>query len=375
MKYFLYFLVLIFPFGQLFRWEVWGAEVAIHINDFVVGVTVVFWLVVSRKYLAGLGKHWLIKPLVLWIGMMTFSLVMNISQLASREFVVSSLYLFRWTTYALLYFIILEQPELVKKRILRLLIVAGTVVTVSGLFQYILLPNVAFLSAQNWDDHYYRLIGTYLDPGFTGAILILFLILTWEKGNFLERRILGTLSYLAMALTYSRASYLMFIFGAGMSSWFRRNPRIILLASALMLATIIFLPVHAGEGSKLGREYSFWSRVNNWKQSLTIWQESPVWGVGFNSYRYQLRDIGILSKEGVSQSHGGGADSSIMLVLATTGVLGLLAYLNLGLVILFKRKNLLIWASLLGIFVHSWFNNTLFYPWVMEWLWILLAIS
>jgi len=375
MKYFLYLFILIFPFGQLLRWEPWGAESAIHFNDLALGIVLFSWLVIQGKNHKVLLKHWFVKPVLLWILAMVISLLLNLVNLTGKEVAISSLYLIRWAAYAGLFFVGVSQTEKVRKNLLRLMVLAGLITGLAGLTQYLFLPNVTFLSAQNWDDHYFRLVGSFLDPGFTGAILILFLILVFSLRNSLENFLFWIVGYVAMALTYSRATYLMFLFGASLSSIFRRRPKIILGAIALMLVTLMLLPVHPGEGNKLGREYSVWSRINNWKQSLSVWQKSPLFGVGFNSYRYRLQDLGILSQQGVRESHGGGADSSIMLVLATTGIIGLLAYLNLGRVILTRQKNLLIWSSFLGIFVHSWFNNTLFYPWVMEWLWLLLALT
>ena len=108
-----------------------------------------------------------------------------------------------------------------------------------------------------------------------------------------------------------------------------------------------------------------------------VWQTSPVVGVGFNAYRYAKYQQGILNEEGLLESHSGaGADSSILFVLATTGVVGLMAYLNLGFNLWkYAAGNILFKTSLLGIIAHSFFNNTLFYPWAMEWLWLTLALG
>jgi hypothetical protein len=100
--------------------------------------------------------------------------------------------------------------------------------------------------------------------------------------------------------------------------------------------------------------------------------------VGFNAYRYAQRDYGFLEEERWQLSHAGaGADSSLLFVLATTGILGLGAYLKIWLKVLEKsgsKKNRLLVLTVLGVLLsHSLFLNSLFYPWIMAWLWLVLA--
>ncbi len=350
MKYLLLLLLIIFPFGQLARWPLFGTEAVLHLNDLVVLIVL---LVGLRKVSGPVARALLLFALA--IGL---SLAINAPNFTPRELIVAALYPARFFAYAGLYFVF----QKVKFPTKRWLLMAALIVALSGLLQYILLPNVAFLSAQDWDDHYFRLVGTYLDPGFTGAILVLGLLVaaTWPA---------RILIYLAMALTYSRASYLMYLVSFAALAVYKKSLKIFVLAAVVLFLTIPLLPKSTGEGTKLTRENSLLARIGNWQESLTIWQTAPVFGVGFNTYRY-VRGI-------APESHSGaGADSSILLVLATTGLVGLLAYLNL-LRVMWQtaRGNIIFKISFLGILVHSFFNNTLFYPWVMEWLWILLALS
>jgi len=52
--------------------------------------------------------------------------------------------------------------------------------------------------------------------------------------------------------------------------------------------------------------------------------------------------------------------------------LGLLGLLGKILLVSFKKSRL-VFASLIAVLFHSFFNNTLFYPWVMGWLAIILG--
>ncbi len=316
MKYLYWLLLILFPFGQAFK--------SFHLNDLIVGV------------IGGIGIIWgireknkLIKPLILFCGLMAFT---------------NPVYAARWLAYAGLYFF---AKDFIQKK--HLVILALTVAGI-GILQYIFLPDVSFLAAAGWDDHYYRLTFPFLDPGFTGIILVLGIL-----GGLGDLRKLGII-FTALLLTYSRASYLAYLVGFGVISFYKKSVKIFLLAALVLIIGIFLLPKNFGEGTKLARENSVWARVHNWQQTVTLWQTAPVLGVGMDKYQ--------------------GKDSSLLMVLATTGVVGLAAYLwvvrevwEVG------KKNMIFKVSFLAVFVHSWFNNTLFYPFVMEWLWLLLALS
>lgn len=353
MKFHILFLLIVFPFGQLARFPLFGTEAVLHLNDLAVLVVLAFGL----RHFSGT----LAKALVIFLIAILASLLVNFANFSPRELLISALYPLRFAAYAALYFVFKELPADQKKLTLRWLILATVIIAIFGLLQYVFIPNVSFLAALNWDDHYYRLVGSFLDPGFTGAILVLGLLAATMRAKILI--------YIAMALTYSRASYLMYLVSFAGLAFYRKSLKIFLLAALILAVTIPVLPKSTGEGTKLERENSIIARLRNWQESVAIWQTAPIFGIGFNTYRYA---------RGVNpESHAGaGADSSLLLVLATTGMLGLLAYLNLLRTMWqLGKNNLLFKVSFLGILVHSFFNNTLFYPWVMEWLWILLAIA
>jgi O-antigen ligase len=339
-----------FIFGQLLRVNVWP-DVTIHLNDILVGIVGGIGLI---RGIRKIPRAWW-----LWAGAMILSLLVNIGQYPVKELLVSSLYLVRWLAYAGLFFALanLKDKVLLKKG----LVIVALTVAFLGIAQYLLLPDVSFLAAQNWDDHYFRLVSTFLDPGFTGIILVLGLILIFQKLP------LASVIFTALLLTYSRASYLAYLVGFTALSYFKKSVKIILVAGLILVLSIPLLPKTSGEGTKLGRENSVFARLNNWQEAVGVWQRAPVFGVGFDAYRYATGAT-------LASHAGAGADSSLLLVLATTGIVGFLAYLNVLRWMWFRGK-LLFRVSFLAVLVHSWFNNTLFYPWAMEWLWLLLILD
>ncbi len=341
-----------------------------HLNDLIVGI--IGGIGIIREIRAK-KKSPLFGPITWWVGAMAISLFVNIGNYPLSQLTVAAMYAFRWVAYAGMFFFLgdLSPSTSLRVSLAHSLKAIVLIVAVVGIFQYLLMPNASWLATANWDEHYFRLISTFLDPGFAGIILVLGLIFFIFHFKFLIdfSFIYFSIVYTALLLTYSRASYLAYLTGFAAIAYYKKSLKIIVLAALLLVLTIPLLPKTFGEGTKLARESSIRARINNWKQAVTVWQRAPLFGVGFDAYRYST---------GASlESHAGaGADSSLLLVLATTGVVGLIAYLGVlrGMWVM-GRKNLVFKASFLAVFIHSWFNNTLFYPWVMEWLWLLLILS
>jgi len=392
----LFFYLVLFPFGQLIKLPFFliGPEVHLYLSDILMGGLVGSWLLFRNLRIKKLIKEPLFKPVFLFSGFALFSLIINSPLLSAREVVISWFYWLRWLIYVGFYFLILDLRKtlswLNQKFLWQILLILGTGVAVFGLIQYFFWPNLQPLEFLAWDPHYYRVVGSFLDPGFTGLILALSLILLWglfyqdfKKPKLLKRFSvwLFLLIYSVLALTYSRSSYLAYLVGMAILAWLKKRPKFFLIIFALGLATLLFLPRPQGEGGKLSRRYSIEARFESWQNALKIAKNHPWFGVGFNSYRYAQRDYGFLKKEDWQLSHSGaGVDSSFLLVLATTGLLGLTSYLWLWFLIIKlaweKRKTnfgQIGLASFGAILAHSFFLNCLFYPWLMAWLWLFLA--
>jgi O-antigen ligase len=117
--------------------------------------------------------------------------------------------------------------------------------------------------------------------------------------------------------------------------------------------------------------YSIVQRGQSWQEGVNIWRQNPVFGVGFNTLRYYRRNQDTLGSDWQVTHAGAGLDNSFLFILSTTGIVGFLAYLNL-LKHLWKRS-IIIKLSLIAAMSHALFQNSLFYPLVMIWMWLLLA--
>jgi len=279
---------------------------------------------------------------VLWFGLA------GLVSLIFSGFQPGGLYLVRFLAYSLLINLKIDK---------KYLLFFSSAIAVFGLIQYLLVPDTRFLAALNWDDHYYRLLSTLLDPNFTGIILVLGLILVY----FYRPKTwwLYGLHLAALLLTYSRSSYLALVVSALYLAWFKQKLKLFFLGFSVLGLVLLLLPRPGGDGVKLERLFSVKQRLDNYREGVSLWQSRPVFGLGFNTLRYYRHD---------PVSHAaGGLDSSLLFVLATTGVVGLIAYVNL--LRSLWQKSLLLRLSLVALLVHSLFVNSLFYPFTMIWLW------
>jgi len=381
---FFIFLVL-FPFGQLTRIPLTflnSPDVHLYLIDIVLFLLVLGWglwrfFVDRRKY----QLPPLAKPIFLFVLIGGFSLIVNSPLFSGREVGVGFLYLLRWIFYAGLYFVLFDLKEKLswlRKDLSCFLMIIGSMVGIFALIQYFLWPNLKALEVLQYDPHFYRTVGTFLDPGFTGIILVLTLILMSVKNSGKNWRLWGVwgIVYIALALTYSRASWLAFFVGMTVIAFYKKSWKLFLFIAGILILTWFLIPQPVGEGGKLTRTYTIQSRFENYQQAVKIIKERPILGVGFNTLRYYQKKQGFLTEENWQTNQAGaGLDNSWLFILATTGILGFVSYLWLCWKALGRFKNILVVSSLTAVFIHSFFLNSLFYPWVMVWLWLLLSME
>ncbi len=389
-----FLLLVIFPLGQLGRFPVGNGEIIFHLNDLIIGFFIISWFswhVIKKQRIIDL---YLKKPILFFFIISLLAFLLSLREWGFR--LSGSLYLVRWIVYACLYLAIFElvREKLVKEKwISNGLLISGVIVGGLGILQYFFYPNLRNLSYLGWDSHYFRVFSTFFDPAFAGMILVLTLILMtahfWEINKIEKKKkwlVLGgaVVVYATLALTYSRSSYLAFITGFGVIAFLKRSPKFFLGILIVSIGTLILLPKQEDRiGTNLVRQETSLARIINWQQSLQIIRDYPILGAGFNNYRQAQEKYGFLNEEDKISHAGAGADSSILFTWATTGIIGLGIYLWLGLAMgnlawrSWKNKKsiygLVLFSSLIALFSHSFFSNSLYYPWIMEWIWIITA--
>ena len=371
-------LVLVFSLGSLFKLSFPLTE--IHISWLDIGVVLinVYFLIKNISRLTFFYKNnSLVRALILFYSVGLISLFFRIFTLEPRAIFVGFLYWSRGLMYGLLF--IPLSDLFTKSSLKKLLFSLGLVTVITGIGQYIISPDIRFLEVAEWDPHYYRVVGTILDPGFVGAVLTVFLLLlVFFRDKFKPKTFLLMIipTYLTFALTYSRSSYLALLAGIAAYSVKVKSVRPFIISFLLLVATILLLPRSpGGEGVKLERTSSVQARIINWQRTLQIFSQNPVLGVGFNTYRYAQKQAGFLDNIKWLKSHSGaGADSSLLFVAATTGIVGLAFYLRF-LSRLWNYPSVFpLYIPLASLLVHSLFLNSLFYPHILFLLSVILSV-
>lgn len=298
------------------------------------------------------------------------SLALTPLHLIGKEYLTSFLYIVRLSIYILLGYLVYSGAfPYLSGQLTKIFVLSGFILATLGLGQLALFPDLSFLAILGWDPHYFRTVSTFLDPNFLGAFLTLSLLILSQQKVTPATIFIFAIIYTALLTTFSRSAYLMFFVSFLTLSFLRRSAKLgiltLILSALLYLGFLAYLQI-ISIPRNIDREQSARYRIDSWQHGFELFDKSPILGVGYNAYRYALREYN-LAPEAFIQSHGAsGNDSSLLQVASTTGMIGLTAYL-VFLGSLFLRGKILV-AGLLGVIIHSFFTNSLFYPFILIWL-------
>jgi hypothetical protein len=385
---------ILIPFGELLRIDLGNDIFFKPLDGLAVLLSLLFVALVFLKRVK-FPKSFLSKPLIIFLSLALISLLINYLSLSNNQFITAFLYWVRFAAYVGVYFIILSFGKVFAKKLQSALFTSGIMVLIIGYIQYFFYPNLRNLYYLGWDEHNYRLFSSFLDPNFAGSFLVLFLLLTFglirdkmQVGNMRSTALLSTVAvatFFSIQLTYSRSALLMLLAGLTTYLLLIGKKKYIFISIVIFCAgLIVLLPTFNKENTNLLRITSSVARFETYKNAITIINNKPVFGVGFNAYRYAQQSYGFRKTNTQFESHAdAGVDSSILFVTATTGIVGLVAYIFLWYkiierAIIQKRKggiysNVVI-SSVAGLFVSSLFINSLFFPTFVLWIWIIIAL-
>lgn len=400
--FFLLFLISI-SFGEVARFD-FGNGVAFTLADISLFFLLLSWIVIrNKKILQAAGNCFFIKPLLIFAIVCFISLAVNYKSLNPTAFIVSFLYLIRFLFYAGIFFVVKSFSSEMKKISVFALIILAAVLDFWGYIQYFFYPSLRNLYYLGWDEHLYRLFSVFLDPNFAAVIFagnfffLLSIIFTLKKNQPRFNRsqkikkifisALCLLTFIAAIMTYSRSGIVMlvvssfcFLFLIGKKKW----P--VTLALILLIFTIFLSKTHQSEGTNFLRTASVNARIKSMQRGLQIFKDHPVLGVGFNSYRYAQQRYGYKQSAVLSNHAGAGVENSYIFILATTGAVGFAAFLFFWEKILqfiyrkiseIKTVNKYYYQAffsvIIGLLVNAFFINSLFYPFVLIYVWMFLG--
>jgi O-antigen ligase len=387
-------LIFLFPVAEIGRFQ-FSNGVAFSINDVFLITVIISWvsyLALNKKQIEG---NTLRKPLLIFICIAFISLILNVSHLSIVNFFVSFLYLLRWVMYASLFFIVKGFDKKFKNKIVYFLLFSGLIVTIAGYLQYFLYPSLKTLFYLGWDEHLYRMFSSFLDPNFAGCFFVLFFlfILGLIYNSFRSKlpirstglSVLGFFVLIAVYLTYSRSAFIMLVLSTVTFLLLIGKKKMIIVSIIGLFLIILIIPKSfKTEGTNLFRVTSSKERIASFQIGLKIFQSSPILGVGFNAYRYvQNQKFGLNNDIWQVTHSGAGTDNSFLFIMATTGIIGFGAYIFLLFkIIMLAKENLknnvfsiVLISSLVGLIFNSFFINSLFYVFILEWIWIIASLT
>lgn len=317
----------------------------------------------------------MLKYFYFFITLAVLSLLVSPIPLNSVQKLISSLYILRLAIYPFIYLSavsLLEMKFISKKTVTRGLIVSGIILAVIGWLQYFLYPDLRNLFYLGWDPHLKRIFSAFFDPNYFGLILVFALITTFFhlKSNRLYWPI-QIFILITLLFTYSRSSYLA-LFAALLFYAIKIKKVILPIITILIVGfSLILLPrPKESEGVKLERIFSLKERLASWNKGLVLTAKYPFLGVGFNAIRYTQNEI---TRDDIPNHSGSGFDNSFIFAAATTGLSGLILYL-LFLLQLYRKVAFPGKVIIISTVIHSLFLNSLFFPWVIIWLWMTAAV-
>ncbi len=340
---------------------------------------------------------WLIWPAALFITIGFGSLLAHSSNMSFGDFAASAFYCIRWISMFGLLLIAMNESKQNRTLILWGVFVLAATLSIAGFIQLQVAPDFTQYEVLGWDPHIGRLLSTWFDPNFVGGFLAFTLPIligtAYEKKSARPYLIpIGIIILTALALTYSRSSYLalitgLFIFGL-LKSW-----RLLLIGTLVCLIATATIPQLQSRVTSLTEaaqsvftesytlpDQSSRLRFESWETGIYLFAMEPIFGHGYNRYKDAAYENKFLTD---TDSHSAtGSDSSTITIAATTGALGLIAfmtaYLSIALAAWRDRKNAFssgLLASLAGLAIHSIFVNSLLFPLFMAPFWLVVSLQ
>jgi len=377
------------PFGVLFRVSLIG-NAAFMPLDVIVGAIALSVAVGSIKKKSLPEPSRISKALLLFVGFGLVSLLINAHNFSLEQVVVSAMYALRFLCYSLLLFAAIHLSSRNKNKLKNIFFVSGAVTVLFGFVQYFFYQNLRNLYYLGWDDHLYRMFGTFLDPNFAGAFFVLFFL---YSGFLLSRQknlksksaifliLTCLMTFFAVILTHSRSAALMLLVSIPIAGYRLVSRKLLLIVVLLfVLAYALFSNTHV-ENLNPFRIASTEARILSAIDGYTVFSKNMLIGTGFNTYRYAQVKYGLKSESGAAISHADGStDNSFLFVLATTGIVGFLFFLNYYKALIstllqskVKYKSFII-AIVVAFLVDSMFINSLFYSLLLAWVLVIVGI-
>ncbi len=167
----IFIFLILFPFGQVIRMNLnlLGVNIILLPIDFVAGTGLIVFLLERYK------KPRIFRHIYSLIGVFMISYLLSYAVFGGDKIFIGGLYMLRLLAYSSFFVLAWNAAKNSKgfsKKIFSSLIIVVCAVSIFGFLQYFIYPDIRSFVVWGWDDHYFRLFSTFLDPGHTSIILV-----------------------------------------------------------------------------------------------------------------------------------------------------------------------------------------------------------
>src|SRR3990167_9562627 len=285
------------PLGVLTRFNVYqNAYFYLH-DILVVLIFIIFIYKLLTKEIILPNKK-LLNYFIAFLVVGFVSLLTNLRFLTAEQFTVSLLYLMRYALYGSLIFSVVALDQNYIKKINAKFIISGTLFVSLGFLQYFFYQDLRNLYYAGWDEHLYRLFSTFLDPNFAGIFLVFILLLALvtlfhglKNKNKPYSYVYGVISFfslIAIYLTRSRSAFIALVVGVIVLLAINKKTKLLIPILILFVIGLVIFSDSRIENMNPLRFASSEARIDSAQTAISVFEKNPVFGVGFNAYRYAL---------------------------------------------------------------------------------------
>ncbi len=378
-KFFIILIFFLLSLGQLGRISFLGQQVNFYLYEIAVVALVLTLLTAYRlqPIISFMKKY---PAMLFFFFLMLFSFLLRYTYYSFQENFIAFLYFLRFFTYVCLFIYLARYWQDQKKSntvVQSGILVLSSITIVFSLTQYFLYPDLRNLFYLGWDPHLYRTFGVFFDTSISAAlygILLFYFVIKREKlrlPSIIYDTFVGIFIILGL-LTYSRGFYIASLLT--FSYYYIRQKQYLgfFVIFILFTGSLFLLPKQFGEGVNLLRRFSVTSRLRDDQTAISIWQKNPLLGIGYNRIRYEKERLGVIDRTTEDITHAGASfHSSFLIVLVTTGILGLISFLFL----LWQLAKISLFSTYLTLFLSlfSLWDNILLHPFILMLFFLLLS--
>lgn len=382
--------------GQMIRFSLGSG--AVILTDICMGVLygyAAFYLG-YKKYTA--PRERLLPKEVMWplIAWLVFVVIATISWLygihiaehtgvfSVKNTVIALLYLVRMVMYTGLPWILImlaKAARIENKHLLINLGVSAFCIAMAGFWQIKYYADFTQMAIRaGWDPHIDRLLSTWFDPNFVGALFavvatVLFGILILKKPYLTKSKkseyligapLLGVI-LVALLLTYSRTGYITLVVGMSIVGMLKARRVFVIAAALVIILTLSNERAMQRIAGGVNIDVTASKRIESWMTAYKVISDHPVLGVGYNHLGpYQIAKSYV---DEYDVNNRFGFENTYATIAATMGVVGVVSYFSyLGLMMLMiglkvHKKPVVtgLLAANIGLCIAAIFINALLY--------------